>query len=325
MKEPLISVIVPVYKVEKYLERCVKSIVDQTYKNFEIILVDDGSPDRCPAMCDAWAVKDSRIQVVHKENGGLSDARNAGMEISSGELIGFVDSDDWIAPDMYQRLYAAMKGDNSDIAACGVEIVWEDGTPSRRLTKTGSSTLSREEGMRAIIEESWLKHPVWYKLYRADIIRDIKFPVGKYHEDVFWSYQAVGNAKRISVIDDIGYYYWQRSGSIMGESYSVKRLDEIEALEDRQAYLENNFPELASTARCRLWFSCMYHGQKALRKIPKKEQISAMEYLSGVIRRHPFSAASLNGLGRKERIWIGIAKISLKSACRIRNAFRIGL
>ena len=116
MEQQKISVIVPVYKVEAFLDRCVQSIVSQSYKNLEIILVDDGSPDNCPSLCDAWAAKDSRIKVIHKENGGLSDARNAGMAIATGELMGFVDSDDWIAPGMYQHLYDRMKEDNSDIA-----------------------------------------------------------------------------------------------------------------------------------------------------------------------------------------------------------------
>lgn len=323
--EPLISVIVPVYKVEKYLDRCVESIVDQTYSNLEVILVDDGSPDHCPAMCDAWTEKDSRIKVVHKKNGGLSDARNAGMEVSNGELIGFVDSDDWISPDMYQRLYETMESDNSDIAACGVEMVWEDGTATRMLTKSGNCVLSKEEAMQALIKESWIKQPVWYKLYKADIIRHIPFPVGKYHEDTFWSYQIIGMAEQVSVIDYVGYYYWQRSGSIMGEAYSLKRLDAIEALEHRQNYLENNFPYLAIRSRCSLWFSCMYHGQKILREIQKKEQTNAMEYLRGVIRRHPFSLTHLNELDRKEKMWLSIAKISLQVACRIRNALKIGL
>lgn len=325
MKEPLISVIVPVYKVEKYLKRCVKSIIDQTYGNLEIILVDDGSPDHCPAMCDDWTEKDSRIKVIHKNNGGLSDARNAGMKVANGELIGFVDSDDWIAPDMYQSLYEAMKADNSDIAACGVEMVWEDGTLSRMLTKTGSCVLNREEAMGALIEESWLKQPVWYKLYKADIIRNILFPVGKYHEDAFWSYQAIGAAARVSVTDHVGYYYWQRNESIMGEKYSIKRLDAIEALEQRQDYLESNFPNLTTKARCSLWFSCMYHGQKVLQNLSAQEKLSGIQYINNVLKRHPFSAGALNELSRKAILWIRIAKVSLIIACRIRNALKIGL
>lgn len=325
MKEPLISVIVPVYKVEKYLNRCVKSIVDQTYGNLEIILVDDGSPDCCPAMCDAWKERDNRMKVIHKSNGGLSDARNAGMEVANGELIGFVDSDDWIAPDMYQCLYAIMKADNSDIAACGVEMVWEDGTLSQMLTQTGSCVLNREEAMSALIEEFWLKQPVWYKLYKADIIRNILFPVGKYHEDAFWSYQAIGAAERVSVTDHVGYYYWQRNGSIMGERYSLKRLDAIEALEQRQDYLESKFPELAIKARRSLWFSCIYHGQKILQNFDTQEQTSALQYINNVLKRHPFSTDSLNELNRKEILWIRIARASLIAVCRIRNALKIGL
>lgn len=325
MKEPLISVIVPVYKVEKYLNRCVESIAGQTYSNLEIILVDDGSPDYCPAMCDVWAEKDSRIKVVHKKNGGLSDARNAGMEVACGELIGFVDSDDWIAPDMYQRLYEAMKADNSDVSACGVEMVWGDGTLSKMLTKTGSCVLDKEEAMQALIEESWLKQPVWYKLYKTALIRDILFPVGKYHEDVFWSYRAIGAAERVSVVNHVGYYYWQRSESIMGEEYSLKRLDAIEALEARQNYLENNFPDLATKARCGLWFSCIYHGQKTLQNLSAQEQKCSIQYINHVLQRHQFSAIALNKLGQKEIFWIRIAKISLITACRIRNALKIGL
>ena len=142
-----ISVIVPVYKVEAYLDKCISSIANQTYRNLEIILVDDGSPDNCPAMCDTWAEKDSRIRVIHKTNGGLSDARNAGMAIATGELMTFVDSDDWIAPDMCEHLYQRLAGDNSDIATCGVQMVWEDKTPSRTLTRESSCVLNQEEAM----------------------------------------------------------------------------------------------------------------------------------------------------------------------------------
>ena len=171
----LISVIVPVYKVEKYLDRCVESIVNQTYKNLEIILVDDGSPDNCGAMCDNWAEKDSRIKVIHKENGGLSDARNAGMNTATGDLMGFVDSDDYISPDMYQLLYENMLENNSDISACGVQIVFEDDRPANLLTKDSNIVLNTGEAMKAIIEESYLKQPVWYKLYKTELIKDIPF------------------------------------------------------------------------------------------------------------------------------------------------------
>lgn len=318
----LISVIVPVYKVEPYLDKCISSIVNQTYKNLEIILVDDGSPDNCPAMCDAWAEKDCRIRVIHKTNGGLSDARNAGMAVATGELMAFVDSDDWIAPDMYEHLYQRLTENGSDIAACGVQMVWENKISPHMLTRKGSCILSREEAMQAIIEESWLKQPVWYKLYKSELVRDILFPVGKYHEDVFWSYQAVGIAKKVSVSDHIGYYYLQRGGSIMGEGYSLKRLDAVEAKVQRCAYIQERFPELSPLAIKDLWFTCIYHGQLALRTLGEVEAGKIISDLSSTIETHPFRLA---GCSIKEGLWLGMAKNSLTATCRVRNMLKIGL
>ena len=131
MDNVLISVIVPVYKVEDCLDKCVRSIAGQTYTDLEIILVDDGSPDRCGAICDAWAQKDSRVHVIHKQNGGLSDARNAGMKIATGQFVSFIDSDDWIDPDFLEVLMTAMKEQNAQIAECAVELVDESGNVLR--------------------------------------------------------------------------------------------------------------------------------------------------------------------------------------------------
>ena len=317
-----ISVIVPVYKVEPYLDKCISSIVNQTYRNLEIILVDDGSPDNCPAMCDAWAEKDSRIRVIHKPNGGLSDARNAGITVATGELIAFVDSDDWIAPDMYEHLYQRLSEDNSDIAACGVQMVWENEMPSCMLTLEGNCVLNQEEAMRAIIEESWLKQPVWYKLYKTELVRDILFPKGKYHEDVFWSYQAVGSAQKVSVSDHIGYYYLQRGGSIMGEEYSLKRLDAVEAKVQRCAYIQERFPALSPLAVKDLWFTCIYQGQLALRTLDKTEAEKILAHFENVMERQPFQ---MEGCSAKERLWLNMAKSSLMATCRVRNALKIGL
>lgn len=326
MEGPLISVIVPIYKVEAYLDRCVSSIVDQTYRDLEIILVDDGSPDNCPAMCDEWAQKDSRIKVIHKPNGGLSDARNAGLADATGEYIGFIDSDDYIAPEMYQTLLDRMISDDSDIATCGVEMVFEDGTPSRALTVGGQCVLSTQDAMEAIISESWLKQPVWYKLYKSELIRDLPFPVGKYHEDVFWSYQAIARAGRVSVFDTPCYYYVQRSGSIMGTSYSLHRLDAIEAKQNRLIFLQEYFPELLSLGCVDLIFSCMYHGQSAQRGLSDSDKSHAQSYLESIMKQCPFPDRSmLRSLSLKCRIWIYFAKINLSLTCSIRNLLGIGL
>ena len=322
MDAPLISLIVPVYKVEKYLDRCVQSIVDQTYSNLEIILVDDGSPDHCPAMCDAWAAKDSRIRVIHKKNGGLSDARNAGMAVATGTYMGFVDSDDYIAPQMYQLLYDRIITDGSDIAACGVELVFEDGTPSRRMTPEGSCVLDKTAAMEAVIRESWLKQPVWYKLYKADLIRYILFPVGKYHEDVFWTWQAVARADKVSVTDTPCYYYVQRSGSIMAETYSLRRLDAVEAKQQRLQFLEKEYPALAGCGGKDLLFTCMYHGQLALRDLKRSEQDMVFFRLKQIVKGCPIDGS---GLSATHKCWVYLAKMDLKLCCRIRNQLGVGL
>ena len=322
MNTPLISVIVPVYKVEAYLDRCVQSIVDQTYQNLEIILVDDGSPDNCPAMCDAWAAKDSRIKVIHKENGGLSDARNAGMAVAKGEFVGFVDSDDYIRKDMYQLLWERLSRDGSDIAACGVEMVWEYDTPSQRLTPNGTCVLEKDAALEACIRESWLKQPVWYKLYRADLIRDLPFPVGKYHEDVFWTWQAIARAEQVSVFDDPCYYYIQRSDSIMAERYSLRRLDAIEAKQQRLQFLETTYPHLAELGRKDLLFSCMYHGQLAMKDLDNTQKKTAFTKLQASIQS---CSGSLGTLNVTHKAWSILAKLNLELCCKIRNHWHIGL
>ena len=323
--ENLISVIVPVYKVEPYLDRCVESIILQTYTNIEIILVDDGSPDNCPAMCDAWAEKDSRVRVIHKENGGLSDARNAGLALATGEYAAFVDSDDWIAPEMLERLHAAMEQDDSDIAACTVQMVWEDSEYKEFLTVQRNCILEREEAQSALLKESLLKQPVWYKLYRREVVEDIPFEVGKFHEDVYWSYQAIGNARRVSVIDYIGYYYFQRAGSIMGEGYSLRRLDAIEAYEGRYRYLAEHFPRLEVEARIAIVDNCIYHGQMALKYLSGKEQKQVLNYLSEVKDRYPIKHSDYADRKITHRLWLDLGRVSLTAVCRIKNALYVGL
>lgn len=320
----LISVIVPIFKVEKYLDRCVESIVNQTYSNLEIILVDDGSPDGCPAMCDAWAEKDSRIRVIHKTNGGLSDARNAGMSVATGEYISFIDSDDWIAPQFYEKLMEAIKRHGSDIAACSVEMVWEDGSPSRKLTGEYNCVLDRHAAQAELLAEAKLKQPVWYKLYRASIIKEIPFAKGKYHEDVFWSYQAIGAAEKVSVIDYVGYFYCQRAGSIMGVGYSMKRLDAMEAVCARYEFFKTAFPELEQAALVLLWEECIYHGQMAMTYLNREEQECVFANLESIQRRYPISYRDYKGLKYTHRIWLGISQISLKTICSIKKKLRIG-
>lgn len=241
--EDLISVIVPVYKVEKYLCRCIDSIIAQTYANLQIILVDDGSPDESGAICDYYAAGDSRIKVIHKENGGLSDARNAGLEAACGSYIGFVDSDDYICPDMYEKLYNAVMACNADMAVCNFRYVDENGNdieernnalPVRNEVIAGRTALAR-----TLDDKGWYYVTAWNRLYSRRLIRDIYFPEGKLHEDEFIAHRVYSKAVRVACVADVCYMYVQRGGSIMQTGYGIHNLDAVEALEQRFEFCIN--------------------------------------------------------------------------------------
>ena len=318
--DDLISVIVPVYKVEKYLDRCVESITNQTYKNLEIILVDDGSPDNCPKMCDEWVQKDSRIKVIHKENGGLSDARNAGMAIATGEVISFIDSDDYIDLNMYELLINKMHETDSDIVSCGVNWVDESGGVLKCDMVLSDVVFSTEEAMKELLDDGALKQPVWNRIYKREIALTIPFEKGKCHEDVFWSYQAVGKSKRICVINHAFYYYVQRSDSIMGQSFSEKRLDALEANHYRCEYIKKNFPELYIHASYIYLGTCFYYLQCALRlNCDKKIAISIIE------KKREAKIGRKYSLPIKQMIWINMFCLFPFTTCRIRNRLKIGV
>lgn len=321
MLEPLISVIVPIYNVEKYLNKCVDSIINQTYKNLEIILVDDGSPDKCPELCDIYAQKDKRIKVVHKENGGLSDARNAGMAVASGEYVSFIDSDDYIELNMLSDLYDCIVKDNSDVAACGVNWVDESCKVIRKDCVEQHCVLSNVEAMKELLHDNIIKQYVWNKLYKMSIIKDIPFEKGRYNEDVFWSYQMVGNANQISISPNVCYNYLQRSNSIMGVGYSAKRLDALDAYAERCEYIKEKYPDLYNLALYTYVGSCMYHLQCAL-------QVNADKSIKdNIIDRIP---AYKNGnifeiVSGKKRLWLKMFCKMPVLTCKLRNLLGIGI
>ena len=320
----LISIIVPIYKVEKYLDKCIEAIVNQTYKNLEIILIDDGSTDNCPAICDKWAEKDNRIVVIHKENGGLSDARNAGIAVATGDYIGFVDSDDYIEPDMYEKLLGVIHATDSDIASCNLRVVYENGDETYAYKDTDIiNVFDTATAMSALIDDS-LRQVVWNKLYKNEIVKKIPFDVGKCHEDEFWSYKAIGKASKVSLIEYTGYNYLQRKDSIMGNSYSLKRLDAIEAKCLRQEYLNKNFPVWENQGLKDIIFTCVYHGQLALKYLKNTDKKTAIKQLKKIIKQY-ISSLDTDSWNIKQKIWICLIKMSFVLTCKIRNLLRIGL
>lgn len=281
MAESVVSVVVPVYNVEAYLSKCVDSICRQSYRDLEIILVDDGSTDRCPALCDRFAAEDSRITVIHKKNGGLSDARNAGIDRSTGEFITFVDSDDWVDPDFVGNILAAMRENQADIGigdyvrtegekiltdseekenAKEKEKVGPGGTAQARIV-----TYSGREAIRGCYrsERHGMAFTAWGKIYRSDLFHSpIRFPVGKIHEDSFTTYRLLYCAVRVVYVDRVLYFYRTTEGSIMQKPFSLRRLDGLEAAEGAwRFFLSNEEDELTALAGnyyCRLYFQICY-------------------------------------------------------------------
>ena len=237
---PLISIIVPVYKVEKYLVKCVESILAQTYTNFELILVDDGSPDLCPSICDEYAKKDKRIIVIHKQNGGLSDARNAGLDIATGDFIGFVDSDDYIEKDLYELMLRGILNAKADMAICNYLCVDEDYNLIREKNKylpIRDEVLNASEFITKYTEEfGWYYVVAWNKLYRKSLFDNLRYPLGKQHEDAFLIHYLAFRCGKIVCIRKGLYYYVQRQGSIMTQQFSIKNMDLGDALIDQYNY-----------------------------------------------------------------------------------------
>lgn len=242
--DKLISVIVPVYNVEKYLKKCIDSIINQTYRNLEIILVDDGSPDNAGKICDEYALKDHRIRVIHKENGGLSDARNAGIDVVHGEYLSFVDSDDYLDEHMMEKLLAALISEDAEMSMCRFTYVDDDGhlleKKNAELPPAKSEVLTGFEAIRRLNEGSGQYSIACCKLYKRDLFQGVRFPVGKRHEDEFVSHVLFMKCNRVACIGEALYYYVQRNDSIMGSAriaLSIKYLDAVEALLNRAVFL----------------------------------------------------------------------------------------
>ncbi|MEG2120303.1 MAG: glycosyltransferase family 2 protein, partial [Pseudoflavonifractor sp.] len=238
MERPFVSIIVPIYKVEPYLRRCVDSILAQTHTDFELILVDDGSPDGCPAICDAYAAQDSRVRVIHQKNGGLSAARNAGLDVMRGQYVAFCDSDDVLHPDYLKVLYGLLTETGSDIAQCGYCTIPEDGVPDPQGVPpspqyqcyTGREMCGflppRDTALRGT-------HTAWNKLYAAALFADIRYPVGRVYEDTATTYRLHWAARKVVCTRSPYYYYRIRLGSITNSAVSFACMDQITALRER--------------------------------------------------------------------------------------------
>ena len=248
----MISIIVPVYNVELYIHQCIDSILNQTYKDIEVLLVDDGSPDRCGEICDQYASIDSRVRVFHTENRGLSSARNLGLREAKGDYIGFVDSDDWIEPDMYEVLLVCLEGANADVSTCGL---WHEKGEKVVVMQHESAIHEGVQSSIALIDEQ-INDAVWNKLYRRKLFQTISFPEESVFEDIIVTQQIMLQANKTINISDPKYHYRFREGSIT-KDYSIKNLiDYANACVSRFYFFHTQIPDIAKTREEELLHEC---------------------------------------------------------------------
>ena len=247
----LVSIIIPVYKVSDYLPRLMETVLSQTHTELEIILVDDGSPDPSGMICDEYAEKDSRVRVIHKANSGVADARNAALDIASGDYIVFADGDDYLDPDYVKYLLDLCTGNNADMACCA----W---------TTDGNGKLSKctfrksepgcykgnKEAMRALLTTRLMSSSVWGKIFKRNLFDEVRFPSGSnYYEDDATMYRLVSKADSAVIGGESKYFYTLRDDSMIHRSFNDNNFKMIEVFEERCAFIEKNYPELASLAR----------------------------------------------------------------------------
>ena len=254
MNGKLVSIIVPVYNVENYLEQCIYSAVSQTYKNIEVILVDDGSTDDSGTICDRYAEKDNRVTVIHKNNGGLSSARNAGIEVAKGEYITFVDSDDYVSRYYVENLVSALEKSGSDLAVSMFVNVYDGDEPIADKEQYGLVNLhtrTNEACLKDMLYQKVIDTSACGKLYSLKAIGELRFPHGKLYEDIMFTTTMLARAKQIAIIDNIDYFYYQRVGSIQYQTFNERKLDCIRQFRTQMEFIDHNFPPLCDAVRAR--------------------------------------------------------------------------
>ena len=288
--KPLISVILPIYNVETFLPRCVESVMRQTYKNLEIILVDDGSPDGCPQLCDAYAKQDERIRVLHKANGGLSDARNQGALIATGKYITFIDSDDYVKDTYVEYLYRLIEKYQTRMSLCTHTVVFENGK-TIRYDEGGDEVLSTENCLERMLYDDVINTSAWAKLYETEMVRQFPYPVGKLFEDIATTYKFFMACGSIACGYESQYFYMLRSSSIVYQQFNPKKLELLEMTDCMADDVRKQYPQLErAVERRQLYarFSTLNQLQDVKgHKAEKKMQMDYIKRHTGCVVANP--------------------------------------
>lgn len=319
---PTLTVIVPVYKVELYIRRCIDSILKQEYVDFELILVDDGSPDKSGEICDEYAIKDCRIKVIHQKNGGLSAARNSGIDIAKGEYITFIDSDDYIHPKMFSTMIYNMEKFDAQISICSLLRTTKDSENTKISFEY--KTLSNIESLK-ILHSQISFITAWGKIYKTDLFQGVRFPEKKYHEDEFTTYKLFYNSKKIIYTEDKLYFYYTNPESITQSSFSEKNLDALDAFAERIAFFTKlNEMELALLSQNALTARVMYSHQCINRENNIKNKKSLYKKVLSYLGKNS-KKDYINNLSIKQKLWVQLFFISPCIYSKLRNILKIGL
>lgn len=304
-REETISVIVPIFKVEALLPRCVDSILNQTYPHLEVILVDDGSPDGSGKLCDAYAVQDPRVRVIHKTNGGLSSARNAGLDVASGEYIAFADSDDWLIPEAYEWMLDAMKRYAVKLVCAGrYDVDGDTGEKTVGLCPEKEEVISGEEMAGRIFTWDHCDSSSCDKLYHRSLFENHRYLEGVVCEDLPMTYRLALEAGKVALLDRPVYHYYHRSGSITTAALSEKTFHYSQHTLQVYRYIQKNHPNIVAQARF-LRVRSLYHLLVTLQQAPRdqrRQYKSQIRQTRGELRKHLWFAMTCPGMGMQEKI-----------------------
>lgn len=305
---PKISIIVPVFNVEKYIHDCIESILNQSFKDFELILVNDGSSDRSGDICDEYSKKDKRIAVIHKENGGQSSARNRGIDIAKGEYVGFIDSDDWIEPDMYKILYEKAIEINADISACNIVEYQKDSSKRFFCLDKTDRIFDRNAAINEIYLNERLTFSPCNKLYKLELFKGLRFKEGYILEDMDFAYKIIHHSNKIFYTGQALYNYRYNDNSTLRKTFSKKRLDEYQVRKDMYTFYLENYPNQANEVYAEL----VLKGLELYINVEKyyRNEKKQYKYLIDVDREKLKSLVSKKDYNRKKKILLMIGLIS---------------
>ncbi len=314
MCNPLVTIIIPVYNVEDYLEKCVESVLNQTYKNIEIILVDDGATDSSGMVCEELKNRDNRIKVIHKANGGLADARNAAIDVMTGEYVTCIDSDDWVSEDYISYLLNLLLDNDCDISMVQLKKIYKD-TDELDQIEEKVEIIGRVEAIECYLYQKKFTASAHCKMYKSSVLQGIRYPKGMYYEDMAVICQLLDMSDKVTVSNQQKYYYFQRETSIMGESFNESKMHRIKIAEEIYVFIAEKYPDLTDAAKFRIFLAAV----QTYREIPYRDEYAdyidvawtnIKKYRGSVIRNKKAKVSSRfiaisSVLGKRIFNWLG--------------------